>query len=85
MDADKADAGNAGHRSCSKLIFNMALQESRLKREGGFVLREYEKATGRDLLGSWPIEMELPWDRLAVYNKAGMVKLRNRNLASSSA
>jgi len=39
-------------------------------------LSEYKKRTGIDLMGEWPEETPLPWDRYCTYKKDSMLKLK---------
>jgi len=62
--------------STKDLVYNFALKESQFKKNPNFLLSEYKKRTGIDLMGEWPEETPLPWDRYCTYKKDSMLKLK---------
>jgi len=58
----------------AQLSFNFAMKESVFKKTPGLVDSLYKKASGVDLLGSWPTEKPLPWDDYCIYQRESMLK-----------
>jgi len=64
-----------GDESTAKLIYNFAFKESQFKKNPNFLLKEYEQCVGQDLIGQWPENKSLPWDKYCIYEKDKMLKL----------
>ena len=62
----------------AKLVFNYAYNKSKFEKVPEFILREYKKATGLALLGEWPVDIDMPWDRYCIYQRDKMLKRRIR-------
>jgi hypothetical protein len=59
----------------AKLTFNFALKMPQFLKAPTFLLSEYRRIVGVDLMGEWPEEKPLPWDRYCIYDKDIMLKL----------
>jgi radical SAM superfamily enzyme YgiQ (UPF0313 family) len=63
----------------AKLAFNVA-KNHKLLLNREFILSEYKKQVGLDLMEKWPAEVPLPWDRYCIYDKNTMLKARNKRI-----
>jgi hypothetical protein len=59
----------------AKLVFNFANKMTQMLRNPEFILKEYKKSVGVDLMGNWPIDKPLPWDKFCIYDRDVMLKL----------
>lgn len=64
-----------GSENTKELLYTLAFNESKLKKNPDFLLREYEKRTCQNLLDAWPIEKPLPWDKYCIYPKKAMYSI----------
>jgi len=73
-----------GDIQTAKLIYNFAFKESQFKKAPIFILNEYKKITGHDLMGDWPKDKPMPWDKYCIYRKDIMSRLAERNIKKYS-
>lgn len=62
-------------REMAKLVFNFSQRMPYFLRHPDFIFSEYQKATGTNLMGEWPVDKPLPWDRYCIYERDVMLKL----------
>ncbi|MDD5414631.1 MAG: radical SAM protein [Smithellaceae bacterium] len=66
----------------AKLTYNFAFKKPAMLRNKKFLFAEYERLAGAPLLGEWPTDKSLPWDKFCLYKKDLMLKLYNKALKS---
>ncbi len=66
----------------AKLVFNFAQRAPEFLRRPEFIFSEYRRAAGVDLMGPWPENKPLPWDRCCIYDRDVMLKLYRKAITS---
>jgi hypothetical protein len=68
----------------AKLAFNFANKMPDFLRHPDFLLSEYRRATGADLMDEWPTEKQMPWDDYCLYERDVMLKLYRKVVISEN-
>lgn len=63
-----------GSEKSARLLFSVATNEAKFRKNPDLVLRHYHDLEGIDLMGPWPIDEPLPWDRYCRYERDRMMK-----------
>jgi radical SAM superfamily enzyme YgiQ (UPF0313 family) len=69
-----------GTEETAQLIYNFSFRESEFKKRPETLLKEYQKITGIDLIGEWPTDKPLPWDKYCLYKKDLMLNIYKKKV-----
>jgi hypothetical protein len=59
---------------CKDLLYTIARNRSIVKNKPQAVINAFKKIYNVDIMGEWPENVLLPWDKYCLYNKKGMLK-----------
>lgn len=72
-----------GDSSIDRLLFSIAQNEAKFKRNINYVLKEYETGTGMGLLSEWPYDTPMPWDGHVLYRRDLMRRVSKESITKA--
>lgn len=63
----------------AKLIYNFAFNKPAFLKQPDFILKQYLKETGMNLVGEWKTNSIMPWDEYVEYRRDSMLRIKELN------